>query len=90
MRIVAAAVLSFMACCAPAWAQCTPQIVYDLQLRGVHPALIAQMCGGNLGQPVQLVSSVCATNFGFCPYRGPLNTPCTCVGPMGAVPGIAR
>ncbi len=71
-------------------AACTPQMVVDLQMRGANPQLIAQICGGNVGPGPAAVSSVCATNFGFCPYRAPLNTPCTCTGPMGVVPGVTR
>jgi hypothetical protein len=70
-------------------AACTPQMVVDLQMRGANPQLIAQICGGG-GPQAPTLSSVCATNFGFCPYRGPLGYPCTCFGPMGAAPGVAR
>jgi hypothetical protein len=66
-------------------------MMVDLQMRGANQQLIAQICGGGFaGQFTVPMSSACATNFGFCPYQGPINSPCTCFGPMGAVPGVAR
>jgi len=73
---------------AAAHAACTPQMVADLQARGASPQLIAQMCSG--GQPGFAPASVCVTNFGVCPFRGPINVACSCVGQLGTFPGVSR
>ena len=70
------------------YAACTPQTVAGLQARGASAQLIAKMCGEPGGDTT--ASNVCATNIGVCPYRGPINSNCTCNGPSGAVRGIGR
>jgi hypothetical protein len=87
----ASALFFLLAASLDARAVCTPQMVAELQMRGASPPLVAQICGapGPAFGPMP-ASSVCATNLGVCPYRGPMNMPCTCFGPMGAVPGVAR
>jgi hypothetical protein len=85
----AIAVIFWAALSSVAHAFCTPQMVADLQMRGASPMFIAQMCGGVVGGTVP-ISTVCVTNVGVCPYRGPVNAPCQCVGQMGVFSGISR
>lgn len=65
---------------------CTQQMIQQLQARATPPQVIAQMCGSGAAP----VANVCATQFGFCPFRGPINVPCTCHGQFGAVQGVSR
>jgi hypothetical protein len=66
---------------------CTPQMIQQMQARATPPQVIAQMCGAGGAEPV---ATVCATQFGFCPFRGPINVPCTCSGQFGQVQGKSR
>jgi hypothetical protein len=90
MRVLATSLLALLVFGGPAYAQgCTPQMVQQLQARGTPPQIIAQMCAG-AGPGVAPAATVCATQLGFCPFRGQVNVPCFCTGQFGTVQGVSR
>lgn len=88
MRILLFALLAWLLSDQPVRAQsCTPQIVQQLQQRGVAPHVIASMCGGQTGASS---ATVCVTQVGSCPFRGAVNVPCTCRAQFGTIQGLSR
>ena len=76
----------------PADAACTPQMLNDMQARGVPPQTIQQLCGGETSSSPNSQATVCATQSGFCALqtKQPRGQTCTCPGPRGAVQGTSQ
>jgi hypothetical protein len=89
MRLILFALMAHLLSDQPVRAQsCTPQTVQQLQQRGVSADVIARMCGGQPGPGA--VATVCMTQGGSCPFRGPPNVPCTCTGQFGTIQGTSK
>lgn len=67
---------------------CTPEAVQQLRQRGLSPQAIEQICGGQTSAPHR--AQVCVTQFGSCPFEGPVNAPCTCKTQFGVMRGVSR
>jgi len=77
---------------------CPPQVVYQMQMQGVPPQVIAQRCGlpgfpgpqQNMQTGAPQGPRACVTQFGICPGFGPPSAYCTCNTSMGPVQGILQ
>lgn len=83
-----------------AYAQCSPQAVFEMQRRGFPQWQIDKICGvyqhqpapfPNIGSPAPM-SVRCLSQAGTCSMRqpGPIGAPCWCQTPFGPSPGIVR